>query len=175
MRAMTTRTVEHGPGGSVTEYDEVPVGGDAVERLLTELFSEHWAEVFAGPVIEGAAYEIRFTAKPALSMLDGYLTVDVGAWHFHLCVGDHRGAATPEEAARRRVARAAFFHADGGSCVPGSWGLRLWNGHGEQMITVFFPNPWLDDEQQRTREPRWEKTALWKDLRRRYASASSLR
>src|SRR5436309_2359436 len=169
MRAMATRTVEHGPDGSVTEYDEVSVRGDAVERLLTELFSEHWAEVFAGPVIEGAAYEIRFTAKPALSMLDGYLTVDVGAWHFHLCVGEHRGAATPEQAARRRVARAAFFKTDGGSCVPGSWGLRLWNGHGEQMISVFFPNPWLDDAQQRTREPRWDGTALWEDLRRRYA------
>jgi hypothetical protein len=57
--------------------------------------------------------------------------------------------------------------------VPGSWGLRLWNGLGEQMITVFFPNPWLDDEQRRTREPRWEKLALWESLRRRYAGAAA--
>jgi hypothetical protein len=168
MRAMTA---EHGPDGSVTDYDEVAVGGDVVERLLTEVFSQHWAEISAGPVIEGAAYEIRFTAKPAVSILDGYLTVDVGAWHFHLCVGDHHGAATPEQAAMRRVARAAFFRTDGGSCVPGSWGLRLWTGRGEQMITVFFPNPWLDDAQCRTREPRWEKTALWDTLRARYAGA----
>ena len=173
MRGMTARTLEHGPGGGVTEYDEISVRGDTVERLLSELFSRHWAEVFAGPVIEGAAYEIRFTAKPAVSMLDGYLTVDVGPWHFHLCVGEHRGAATPEQAVIRRVARAAFFHTDGGSCVPGSWGLRLWNGLGEQMITVFFPNPWLDDEQRRTREPRWEKLALWESLRRRYAGAAA--
>jgi len=171
MRAMTARVVEQGPGGTITEYDDISVEGDVVERLLTEVFSRHWAEVSAGPVIEGAAYEIRFTAPPTLSMLDGYLTVDVGAWHFHLCVGEHRGAATPEQAAVRRVARAAFFHTDGGSCVPDSWGLRLWNGQGEQMITVYFPNPWLDDAQQRTREPRWEKTALWKGLRARYAGA----
>lgn len=170
MRAMTTRTVERGPDGSVTEYDEVPVAGDRVERLLTELFTLHWAEIFAGPVIEGAAYEIRFTAVPRLSMLDGYLTVDLGAWHFHLCVGEHRGAASPAQAAVRRVARAAFFKTDGGSCVPGSWGLRLWNGRGEQMITVYFPNPWLDGDLVRTREPRWEKTALWESLRARYAS-----
>jgi len=26
MRAMTARTVEHGPGDSVTEYDEISVG-----------------------------------------------------------------------------------------------------------------------------------------------------
>src|SRR6266436_8376888 len=102
MRGMTAPALEHGPGGGVTEYDEISVRGDTVERLLSELFSRHWAEIFAGPVIEGAAYEIRFTAKPAVSMLDGYLTVDVGPWHFHLCVGEHHGAATPAQAVIRR-------------------------------------------------------------------------
>jgi hypothetical protein len=170
---MTTRTVEREADGTVTVYDEVPVRGDTVQRLLTEIFSEHWAAVFAGPVIEGAAYEIRFTARPTVTMLDGYLTVDVGAWHFHLCVNDHRGAPSAEQAAIRRVARAAFFRADGGTCVPGAWGLRLWNGRREQMITVYFPNPWLDDEANRVREPRWERTALWEDLRRRYAAVST--
>ena len=156
--------------GTVTRYAEVPVAGDTVERLMREVFSDHWAEIFAGPVIEGAAYEIRFTTPPKVSMLDGYLTVDTGAWHFHLCVNDHRGAATAEQARVRRVARAAFFQTDGGTCVPGAWGLRLWNGRGEQMVTVFFPNPWLDDDgEQRVREPRWNRTALWEDLRHRYA------
>lgn len=164
-------TVEREADGSLTAYSDVAVHGDRIERLLTEIFTEHWAVVFAGPVIEGAAYEIRFTAPPKLSMLDGYLTVDVGSWHFHLCVNDHEGAPTPEHARRRRVARAAFFHTDGGSCVPGAWGLRLWNGHGQQMITVYFPNPWLDDDGERVREPRWGRTALWEELRARYAGA----
>ena len=159
------------PDGSVTEYTDVAVTGNAVERLLTEVFGEHWAAISAGPVIDGAAYEIRFTGAPKLSMLDGYLTVDTGPWHFHLCVNDHRGAATPYLARVRRVARAAFFRTDGGSCVPGAWGLRLWNGRGEQMITVYFPNPWLDDDLERVREPRWELTALWDDLRKRYGGA----
>jgi hypothetical protein len=173
MRAMppTPGNTQREPDGTTTRYDEVPVGGDTVERLMREVFGEHWAKLSAGPVIEGAAYEIRFTAPPKLSMLDGYLTVDTGSWHFHLCVNDHRGAATPELARRRRVARAAFFRTEGGSCAPGAWGLRLWNGHGEQMITVFFPNPWLDDDDRRVREPCWARTALWEDLRRRYASA----
>jgi hypothetical protein len=156
--------------GSVTRYADVPVTGDTVERLMTEVFRDHWAEIFAGPIIEGAAYEIRFVAAPKVSMLDGYLTVDTGAWHFHLCVNDHRGAATLEQARVRRVARAAFFQTDGGTCVPGTWGLRLWNGRGEQMITIFFPNPWLDEaSERRVHEPRWDRTALWDDLRRRYA------
>jgi hypothetical protein len=174
MRAMSDAARDdrvHEPDGAITRYADVPVDGDAVERLLTEVFGAHWAAVSAGPVIEGAAYEIRFTAPPKLSMLDGYLTVDTGAWHFHLCVNDHRGAPTPERARRRRVARAAFFHTEGGTCTPGTWGLRLWNGHGEQMITVYFPSPWLDDADRRLREPRWERTALWEDLRRRYTVA----
>jgi hypothetical protein len=157
---------------SETIFHEIPVAGDRVERLLSEIFTNHWQEIFAGPVIEGAAYEIRFMVKPSLSMLDGYLTVDLGSWHFHLCVNDHRAAPSPEQARLRRVARAAFFHTDGGSCVPGSWGLRLWNGHGEQMITVYFPNPWLDADGGRLREPHWDKLALWNDLRARYAASA---
>src|SRR2546426_4861903 len=82
--------------GTVTTYDEVGVEGDGVERLLTELFTEHWPAVTVGPLVEGAAYEIRFTVAPKVSMLDGYMTIDTGAWHFHLCVGDHRGTSSPE-------------------------------------------------------------------------------
>jgi hypothetical protein len=166
-----SRTVREADG-SLTRYTDVAVAGDTVQRLLTEIFQDHWAQVFAGPVIEGAAYEIRFTSAPRVSMLDGYLTIDVGAWHFHLCVNDHRGAATREQARIRRVGRAAFFHTEGGTCVPGAWGLRLWNGQGEQMITIYFPNPWLDDSAERVHEPRWERTALWEALRRRYTPSA---
>lgn len=165
------QTTEHGLDGTTTMYDEIDVRGDRVQRLLTDIFTDHWADVFAGPIIEGAAYEIRFVEAPRVSMLDGYLTVDVGPWHFHLCVNDHRGAAH-DLASVRRVGRAAFFHTEGGSCVPGSWGLRLWNGRGEQMITVFFPNPHLDEELRRVREPRWDKTRLWQSLRDRYAGGA---
>ena len=167
-------TTERGLDGTTTAYDEVPVEGDTVERLMTEIFSEHWASVMAGPIIEGAAYEIRFTATPRVTMLDGYLTVDTGAWHFHLCVNDHRGAP-PDLARIRRVARAAFFLTQGGSCAPASWGLRLWNGRGEQMVTVLFPNPHFDDDFKRLAPPRWEKTALWESLRSRYVAAGAER
>lgn len=155
-----------------TTYFDVSVEGDRIERLLTELFTAHWAEITVGPLIEGAAYEIQFQHPPKVTMLDGYLTVDPGAWHFHLCVNDHRGAPSDELARIRRVARAAFFTTEGGSCAPQTWGLRLWNGRGEQMITVLFPNPHFDEHWQRLREPRWEKTALWRELRRRYAGVA---
>ena len=163
--------VERSDDGTTTAYWEVPTAGDRVERLLTKLLGQHWDTVTVGPIIEGAAYEIRFAAPPTITMLDGYLTVDTGAWHFHLCVNDHRQAPSPELAVIRRVARAAFFRVDGGSCVPASWGLRLWNGRGEQMITVLFPNPFLDDATGRRIEPHWEKTELWDEFRRRYAAS----
>src|SRR2546430_14674054 len=102
--------------GTVTTYDEVDVEGARVERLLTELFTEHWAEITLGPLVEGAAYEIRFTAAPKVSMLDGYMTVDTGAWHFHLCVGEHRGTRSPDLARIRRVARRSEERRVGKEC-----------------------------------------------------------
>jgi hypothetical protein len=165
----SAHTVERGLDGVTTEYRDVVVAGDGVERLLTELFTEHWDKLTVGPLIEGAAYEIRFAARPTVTMLDGYLTVDTGVWHFHLCVNDHRGAPSAELARVRRVARAAFFRTEGDSCAPSTWGLRLWNGRDEQMITILFPNAHFDENWRRLAEPRWEKTALWQELRRRYA------
>jgi hypothetical protein len=165
---MADATIERELDGTTTEYDDVPVAGERVEQLLTELFTAHWARLTVGPIVQGAAWEIRFTGRPQLSMLDGYLTVDTGAWHFHLCVGDTRGQGDPALARARRVARAAFFRTVGGSCTPESYGLRLWNGLGEQMVTVFFPNPFHDDDGRRLREPDHARTALWQDFRARY-------
>ena len=156
--------------GTTTEYFELAVSGDTIERLMREIFTDHWAAVTVGPIIQGAAFEIRFSAPPKITMLDGYLTVDTGLWHFHLCVNDHRGAPNAELARIRRVARAAFFRTVGSKCTPVSFGLRLWNGWGEQMITVFFPNPYYDEAFRRLKEPDWEKTRVWEEFRRRYGS-----
>ena len=169
---MVTTSVTREADGSVTRYDEVAVADDTVARLLTEIFSQHWADITFGPIIEGSAWEVRLTTAPTLTMRDGYLTVDTGAWHFHLCVDDHRAGGDAELARTRRVARAAFFRTDGGSCVPTSWGLRLWNGRGEQMITVFFPSPFYDHATDaRRREPDWSQTALWDALRARWTAS----
>lgn len=161
-------TTERELDGTTTEYDDIPVTGDRIERLLTELFTTSWRDLTVGPIIQGAAWEIRFTAPPRLSVLDGYLTVDTGAWHFHLCVTDTRAGGNETLSRLRRVARAAFFRSLGGSCTPESLGLRLWNGRGEQMTTIFFPSPHLDDAQQRLRTPDPERRRLWEDFRQRY-------
>ncbi|HZF41593.1 MAG TPA: hypothetical protein VE715_22430, partial [Blastocatellia bacterium] len=107
--------------------------------------------------------------RKKVSYLDGYLTVDLGHWHFHLCVGAHKGARSAELAAKRRVAKLAFFETKGNRCIGGSsYGMRMWNGFGEQMTTVFLPNPRLSDEMKVLKEPQWDRLRLWFELRNRF-------
>jgi hypothetical protein len=70
------------------------------------------------------------------------------------------------------VARAAFYRESSDACVPASWGLRLWNGHGEQMVTVLFPNPYFAADGGMLRESRWERVRLWEEFRTRAAGVA---
>ena len=166
--------------GTATEYFPVPTGETELLALLRDVFETHWHEVVFGPCIQGAVFEAQFTAAPRLALLDGYVTVGGGPaqpWHLHLCIGPHVGTAsrpTPPELARwRRCARAAFFRdrdRDGRQSV---WGFRMWNGRDEQMITVFFPNPWLEPGTMRPRRtPDWSALATWMALRARHAGVA---
>ena len=144
--------------------------------LLTSLFEEHWATIRFGPLIQGAVYELAAPQKPLLTMLDGYLTIDLGDSHMHLCIGEHKGApgkpVVPELARRRRCARAELqrLWVDG---APRTWMLRMFNGDGDQQITVLLPNPFLDDEQQLVDTPDWSRLELWDDLRLRLLGLDS--
>lgn len=161
-----TETVTE-PDGQVVEYFDLPSDEATLFRLFQLLFEQHPTEIVFGPCIQGAVFEIKVDRPGTLTMLDGYLTVDFGAWHFHLCIGPHK-ARTPELARHRQVKRAALYRSRNKSCVPASWGLRLWNGHDEQMITVFFPNPYLDNGMQRLREPDWSRLGLWDRVRQEF-------
>jgi hypothetical protein len=163
--------------GTRTEFFEVDVGEAPLLALLKEVFEEHWDRVIFGPCIEGAVFEGRFPARPRVSLLDGYVTVEVGgseSWHFHLCIGPHRGTPTlptpPELARWRRCARATFFRNHDRAGRASAWGVRMWNGREEQMLTIFFPNPWLDPARQRYVDtPDWSRLELWMRMRERYA------
>jgi len=161
--------------GTRTEYDDVLPEPSLLERLLREIFEHHWDGITVGPILQGAAYELQYRKPPKVSMGAGYLTVDTGEYHFHLYVGEPESAAAsprnPELVKARRPSRAAFFRDTRGEegCLPGSWGLRLWNGLGEQMITIYFPNPYYDNQGGRLEPPKWEKVELWERLRAEYA------
>jgi len=88
-------TVEH-LDGSVTEYSYFEPSADAMDSLVKVLFEKHWRNVVVGPCIEGSVFEVRFSEAPKLTMLDGYLTVNLGPWHFHLCIAEHKGNRSPE-------------------------------------------------------------------------------
>jgi hypothetical protein len=155
--------------GSVTEYSYFQPSAETMNRLVKVLFEEHWRDVVVGPCIEGAVFEIKFVEPPKLSMLDGYLTVDLGSWHFHLCISEHKGNRSKELAGKRQVARVALFETRGERCGGGrSWGVRMWNGFGEQMTTVFLPNPRLSETFKPLKIPNWERLRLWYELRREF-------
>ncbi len=163
------RTVTE-PGLGTLEVFPLDTSEAALHALLTDIFQNHWRTIQFGPLIEGAAWEIVAPhAAREMTLFDGYLTVDFGAWHFHLCIGPHRGSATapvsPELAAHRRTARAELYRQLSDSGTPNSWGLRLLNGHDEQQLTVFLPNPFLSDELKPLPRPDWSRLALWDHLR----------
>lgn len=164
--------------GAQLDVFDLPADEASLEALLRDLFGRHWDKIVFGPIIQGAAWEIRATAPPdKIAMLDGYMTVVLGASHFHLCIGPHEGSSrhpTPPELARhRRTARAELFRRLGPAGAPVSWGLRLFNGAGEQQITVFLPNPFLSPDGERVlKQPDWARLALWDELRARFTGAA---
>lgn len=163
-------------GTGRVESFPLPTEQDFLFALLKDIFENHWEKIVFGTMVQGAVFEIRVADAPRrIRMNDGYLTVDFGFWHFHVCVGEHKGpqrAPTPPDlAAHRRTARAEFYRIlNDGDDTPRSWGLRLFNGGGEQQMTVFLPSPFHDGDRMLT-EPDWSRLDLWDQLRARYLGA----
>jgi hypothetical protein len=162
------------PDGAIVEAFSMPVDEASLEEMLRDLFENHWDKITFGPLIQGAAWEIRTAQPPThVGMLDGYLTVAFGPSHFHLCIGPHKGSRknpTPEALARhRRTARAELYRRLDKSGAPVSWGLRLFNGHSEQQATILLPNPFLAPTSDKVlKTPDWARLDLWDRLRSRW-------
>jgi len=158
------------PDGAPVDIFPLPTDEASLERLLCQLFTDHWREITFGPLIQGAAWEMKAAQAPdRIGMMDGYLTIAFGVPHFHICIGEHRGTelspVSPELAHHRRTARAELYRRISRDGTPVSWGLRLFNGEGEQQITVLLPNPFLDGDDKILRTPDWSRLALWDQLR----------
>jgi hypothetical protein len=162
------------PDGTPVDIFPLPTDSASLEALLRDLFEVHWREITFGPIIQGAAWEMRADQAPTyVGVLDGYLTVAFGVPHFHICIGETKGPrsrpTSPALAKHRRTSRAELYRTRQRSCVQMSWGLRLFNGAGEQQITVLLPNPFLDPETDRfLKQPDWSRLALWDKLRARW-------
>ncbi len=168
---MTTnfREEERHPDGSVTSHTYFEPTEARMRELVHDLFACSWKSIVVGPCVEGAVFEVRFEEEPEVRISDGYLTVDLGAWHFHLCIGRHEGSPAAELREKRPVARISLWERRGEDHAHGrSWGLRMWNGYGEQMTTVFLPSPWLTDDMEFLESPDWNRLELYYTLRKKY-------
>ncbi|MFD3811574.1 hypothetical protein [Rhodococcus sp. NPDC058639] len=143
----------------------LPVDEDSLLRLIRMLFDEYWNDLWFGLLIEGSALEVAAPNAPKkIAMYDGYATVDFGRWHFHLCIGEHT-ASGPELGRIRRCSRAELYRRIGADGTVSSWGLRLFNGRDEQMMTVMLPTPFLTNTQRPADEPAWEHLEVWDRIR----------
>ena len=173
-RAAAYRYVEEGTG----DIEVFPIAPDehVLRAFLTDLLTGWWGMIRFGLLIQGAVFELRFERCPQLSMLDGYLTVDGGAGHLHVCIGPHVGSPADPVAAdvarRRRCQHAELYRlwVDGS---PSSWGFRMFNGDEHQQLTVFLPNPFLDADDRPVGEPDWSRLECWDELRARYLGLSA--
>ena len=167
---------EAGPDGSLHAVWEFEPERALLEALLRDLFGNHYDSVVFGPCVEGAVFECRSASPPRkVGYRDGYLTVDFGDWHFHLCIGEHRGEpghpCPPALARWRRCARAMLRRTRANPPVPGhapvSYSLLLLNGRGEQMTTIHLPNPFYDADFRVLEAPDRGKLALRNHIRTR--------
>lgn len=150
----------------------LPHDEDALLDLLHRVFDTYWDEVWFGVIIEGAAWEVVAPNAPVrIGVYDGYATVDFGRWHFHLCIGEHTESG-PELGRIRRCARAEMYRRLDAGGAPSSWGVRLFNGREEQMMTLILPNPFLTNDQQLRTEPAFEQLELWDSLRSHFLGLS---
>ena len=162
------------PDGATVEVFPLPTDEANLLELMRDLFANHWDDITFGPMVQGAAWEMRAAQSPSkLGVLDGYLTVAFGVPHFHICIGEHKGPhnnpVSPELAHHRRTARAELYRRLKRDGTPVSWGVRLFNGKNEQQITVLLPNPYLDRETDKIlRKPDWSRLYLWDQLRARW-------
>lgn len=159
--------------GRRSEVFPLPTDENFLYALLKDIFETYWAEIVFGPIIEGAAFEFRCLGPPAkIALFDGYLTVDFGGPHFHLCIGETKGSPAdptpPAQQIHRRTGRAEFFRGLDPAGRPVTWGLSLTNGAEEQQCTIFFPNPLLTAEGQIAAKPDWSRLTMWETLQRRY-------
>jgi hypothetical protein len=162
------------PDGATVEVFPLPTDEASLVEVMRDLFANHWQEITFGPMVQGAAWEMRAAQAPdKINMFDGYLTVTFGVPHFHICIGEHKGPhnnrVAPALAHHRRTARAELYRRLTRDGTPVSWGLRLFNGKDEQQITVLLPNPFLHPETDKIlKVPDWSRLALWDSLRARW-------
>jgi hypothetical protein len=159
----------HADGRLKAEVWPLPIDEPYLSALFRDLFENHWSQLTFGPMIAGGAYELRCPAAPkSISVSGGYFTVHWGrGGHFHLCIGESQ--ADPATVAHRRPSKCELVRGADRNGNPVTWSLRVENGRGESTLSIYFPNPFITDEDELADAPDWARLSLWHDLLRTYA------
>lgn len=169
-----TETKRNDDGSISREIWSLPADEAFLEAFLRDIFENHWEGIRFGPLIQGAAYEWKCpTAPTKIGLMDGYLTIHFGhGGHFHLCIGENVGSekfpTPPELRQHRKPSKAQIFRGYGRDGKPVTWGFEMWNGKDEPMISIFFANPFIEDDDTLAEEPKWERLAMWREVSKKW-------
>lgn len=140
MADQSYREVTEFGSGTLHVWD-LPTDVDTLLAVVTKLFETYWQSLNFGVLVQGAAWEVKAPNAPTrISMFDGYVTVDFGSWHFHLCIGEHT-ASGPELGRIRRTSDARLYRRIGDHGAPVSWAVQYFNGEGTQQMTTLAAQP----------------------------------
>ena len=121
-----------------------------LERLIRDLTSPDrmlWVIGGGEVVSENTGKDMK---EPAVA--DGYITVASDSWHFHMKLDSVTGVQFVE----------AEDHG-----IPFLYYVRFSDAEEETLLRVYFPNPYLDDNEEPT-EFQPERLKLFEDYRDRY-------
>jgi hypothetical protein len=165
VQAPVRHEIETGFDGQQTRYTYFEASEAVLKPLIEDLMENYWSKVVMGPSVQGAPFELQFEQKPRVSYSNGYFTIYPGKWHFHLCVGPTTTAKSEELNRKRPVARAAIYESRGNFRM---WGLRFWNGFGEQMTSISLPGiDYSHELMKRLDPPDYSQLQLYYEMRRR--------
>ena len=126
---------------------------DTLNRLISELLRVDGMLL----VIDsgGAVSEMSLQQAPEVEFDGRWATIEARDWHVHLDLERVGGAQFVENSHHGHEAMPKLFY------------VRLSNGEGATLLRFYFPNPWLDeDENPAPFQP--ERLRLFQDFRRRY-------
>lgn len=166
-REPITRALDDAYSSGIQEW-ELPLDDAYLSEMLIYIFTNYWEQVIFGPDIPGAGYEMTCPQAPTfIDYSNGYLTMNFGEQHFHICLGTG-GHPYEGEKRNRLPGRAVIFRRLDAVGAPISWGFEMWNQASHSMITVYFANPYADRGDKLIIPAQYERLEMWKDISQRY-------
>ena len=128
-----------------------------LEGLIRDLTSIDQMLIVLGD--RGAVGEMHLDTAKAPEFSDSYATFWGDAWHVHMNMS--------------RVTAVQFVEAEDHGFVPFLYYVRFSDADEETVMRLYFPNPWLDDDEQPT-EFQPERLRKFEEMRDRYAGSDGI-